>query len=148
MNSSAWPDEKIRTFALRYIRQHSQTESEWRFTCLDALSSRLARIVHLDEGEQPVVTCFIDGQRWCAMTTRRVFGVLQGTQFTCSPLDVRQWRWGDFKHSGDANVEVATLALAAGTHIRLPYETGRAAMAPIYYGRFWEVKFPVLEKLE
>ena len=130
MNTSDWPHEKIRPVALRYIREHSTGEPQWRFTTLDALPDRLARIVHLDGAEEPVVSCFVDGQRWCAMTTRRVFGVFQGSQFSCSPLDVRQWRWGDFKHAGRAEVEVATLALATGVHMRIPYETGPAAMAP------------------
>jgi hypothetical protein len=67
------------------------------------------------------------------MTTSRVFGIFHGSQFSCSPLDVRQWRWGDFKHGGRSEVEVATLALANGTHLRLPYETGSAAMGPIAY---------------
>ena len=139
-----WPHEKIRSVALRYIKESATKESEWRFTCLDALPERLGRVVRLEESERAIVSCFIDGQRWCAMTTSRVFGVLHGSQFSCSPLDVRQWRWGDFKHGGRSEAEVATLALANGTHLRIPYETGPAAMGPIYYERFWTVKYPVL----
>jgi hypothetical protein len=78
MSTSDWPHEKIRSAALHYIRKHSLTAAEWRFTCLDALPQRLARIV---------------------------------------------------KHSGRAEVEVATLALATGRHMRIPYETGSAAMS-------------------
>jgi len=147
MDTSDWPHEKIRSVALRYIREHAAKEAEWRFTRLDALPERLARIVHLDEPERAIVSCFIDGMNWHTMTTTRVFGVCRGTQFSCSPLDVRQWRWGDFKHGGQAESEVATLALANGTHVRIPYETGPAAVGPIYYERFWEVKYPALEKL-
>jgi hypothetical protein len=87
---------------------------------------------------------FVDAQRWYAMTTARVFGIYQGSKFNCSPLDVRQWRWGDFKHAGRSDVEVATLALANGTHTKVSYETGPAAMGPIYYERFWTIKYPVL----
>lgn len=148
MSDDDWPHERIRSVALQYIRKHTMKESEWRFTVLDALPPRLARIVHLDIDERPIVTCFIDAQRWYAMTTARVFGVLRGSQFNCSPLDVRQWRWGDFKHAGRSEVEVATLALANGTHTKISYETGPAAMGPIYYERFWTIKYPVLEKLE
>ncbi|MEJ0034616.1 MAG: hypothetical protein WDO68_00800 [Gammaproteobacteria bacterium] len=123
-------------------------EAAWRFTCLGALPERLARIARLDPGEHSVVSCFIDAQRWYVMTTARMFGLARGSQFSCSPLDVTQWRWGDFKHAGRPEVEVATLGLSGGTHLRISYETGAAAMAPIYYERFWTLKYPILEKLE
>ena len=148
MNTDDWPHEQIRSAALRYIKKHATGEPQWRFTVLDTLPQRLARIVHLGTGERPIVVCFVDAQRWYAMTTARVFGISRGSQFSCSPLDVRQWRWGDFKHAGRSEVEVATLALANGTHTRVSYETGPAAMGPIYYERFWTIKYPLLEKPE
>ena len=148
METDSWPHEQIHSVALRYIKSHTVKEPEWRFTVLDALAQRLARIVQLDTNERAIVTCFVDAQRWYAMTTARVFGIFQGTKFNCSPLDVRQWRWGDFKHAGRSEVEVATLALANGTHKKVSYETGPAAMGPIYYERFWTIKYPVLERLE
>jgi hypothetical protein len=49
---------------------------------------------------------------------------------------------------GRSEVETAILALNDGTHIRIPYETGYASMAPIYYERFWAIEYPVLDKLE
>ena len=116
-------------------------ESEWRFTGLDGLPERLGRIVRLEASERAIVTCFIDARRGYAMTTARVFGVLHGSRFDCSPLEVTQWRWGNFKHDDRSEVETATLALASGTHIRLAYETGPAAMGPIYYERFWRVEY-------
>jgi hypothetical protein len=145
---SDWPHDKIHTVALRYIRKHVAKESDWRFTHIDSLPERLSRIVRLHPNERCIVNCFIDAQRWYAMTTVRIFGVAQGSRFECSPLDVTQWRWGDFKHAGRSEVEIATLALADGTHLRVPYETGPASMAPIYYERFWTVEYPVLEKSE
>ena len=148
METDSWPHEQIRSVALQYIRNHTVKEPEWRFTVLDALAQRLARIVQLDTDERAIVTCFVDAQRWYAMTTARVFGIYQGSKFNCSPLDVRQWRWGDFKHAGRSEVEVATLALANGTHTKVSYETGPAAMGPIYYERFWTIKYPLLERLE
>ena len=57
MDTSDWPHEKIRSVALRYIREHAAKEAEWRFTRLDALPERLARIVHLDEPERAIVSC-------------------------------------------------------------------------------------------
>lgn len=147
MSSADWPHEKIHSAALRYISEHSLKQSEWRFTCLGALPERLVRIVPLDTREQPIVCCFVDAQRWYAMTTARIFGVLRGSRFDCAPLDITQWRWGDFKHAGRSEVETATLSLANGSHVRLAYETGPAAMAPIYYERFWKIKYPALDKL-
>ena len=145
---NAWPHDKIHSVALRYIRKHVTKETDWRFTRIDALPERLARIVRLDPDERPLVSCFIDAQRWYAMTTVRIFGVARGSQFDCSPLDVAQWRWGDFKHGGRSEVELATFAMSNGTHLRIPYETGPASMAPIYYEQFWTIKYPILEKLE
>jgi hypothetical protein len=148
MNAVDWPHEKIRTVALRYIKKHTTNHSQWRFTSLDALPERLVRIVPLDPQELPIVTCFIDAQRWYAMTTARIFGVFSGSRFNCNPLEVTQWRWADFKHAGRSEVETATFALSTGTHIRFAYETGPAAMAPIHYERFWTIKYPVLDKLD
>lgn len=146
--STEWPHEKVRSAALFYIRKHTAKETDWRFTLLDALPQRLGRIVHLNANERAIVTCFVNAQRWYAMTTARVFGIFDGSQFSCSPLDVTQWRWGDFKHAGRSEVEVATLSVANGTHIKVAYETGLAAMGPLYYERFWSIKYPVLEKLD
>ena len=140
--------DSVGSAALRYITKHIMKESEWRFTGLDALPERLIRIVHLNADERPIVTCFVDAQRFYAMTTARVFGIFRGSQFNCSPLEVRQWRWGNFKHAGRSEVGTATLALANGTPVKVPYETGPAAMGPIYYERFWTIKCPVLDKLE
>jgi len=141
---SHWPHEKIHSASLRYIREHVTMEAQWRFTRVGALPERLARIARLDPGEQSVVSCFIDAQRWYVMTTARMFGLASGTPFSCSPLDVTQWRWGDFKRGGRAEAEIATLCLSNGKHLRISYETGPAAMAPISYERFWIVEYPML----
>lgn len=57
MKTDDWPHEQIRSVALRYIRKHAMNEPEWRFTVLDALAQRLARMVQLSAAERPVVTC-------------------------------------------------------------------------------------------
>ncbi len=132
-----WPPERVHSICLASIRRHAMKEADWRFTRLDVLPERLGRIVQLDAGELSIVSCFIDAQRWYVMTTARIFGLASGARFSCSPLEVSQWRWGDFKGAGRAEVGVATLALANGTHLRVPYETGYASLAPIYYGQFW-----------
>lgn len=140
-----WPHEKIHTACLAYVRRHATREADWRFTRLDTLPERLGRIVQLDDGERSIVSCFIDAQRWYVMTTVRIFGLASGSRFSCSPLEVSQWRWGDFKHGGRAEAAIATFALKDGTHLRISYETGPAAMAPIHYEQFWTTKYPIPE---
>lgn len=141
---SDWPHDKIASHCLAYIRKHAMREPDWRFTRLGALPERLGRIAPLDAGELSIVSCFIDAQRWYVMTSARVFGLANGSRFSCSPLDVSQWRWGDFKHGGRAEAQIATLAFANGSHLRIAYETGDASTAPIHYARFWELEYPLL----
>jgi hypothetical protein len=130
-----WPHDEIYAAALAYIRKHAVDEPKWRFTRIDALSDALARIVRLDAGERVIVSCSLDAQRWFVMTTARVFGIVRGSQFSFSPLDVTRWRWGP---------EVATLAMTSGTHLRIPYETGPASAALTSYAKFWSHVYPTL----
>jgi hypothetical protein len=143
---NGWPHEKIHRECLAAIRKHAQSESAWRFTRLDVLPERLGRIAPLEPGEHSIVSCFIDAQRWYVMTTARIFGLASGSRFSCSPLEVSQWRWGDFKRGGRAEAQLVTLAFANGTHLRVAYETGPAAWAPIGYERFWATEYPSLQK--
>jgi len=145
---SDWPHDEIHRVALGYIRKDVPTGAQWRFTRLDALPERLARIAPLQPEERSIVSFFIDAQRWYVMTTARIFGLAQGSPFDCSPLDVAQWRWGDSKHASRSGVELATLAMKTGMHLRISYEAGPAAMAPIRYGEFWETQYPGLEALK
>jgi hypothetical protein len=75
-----------------------------------------------------------------------VLGAYQGEPFEVSPLAVQRWVWGDFKRSGQGEIEIARLELADGRAIDAAYETGSASMAPICYERFWRVKYPNLDK--
>ena len=143
-----WPHETIRSASLAYIRKHAIRESEWRFTRLDTLPERLGRVVQLEPGELSIVSCFIDAQRWYVMTSARIFGLAGGSRFSCAPLEVAQWRWGDFKHGGRTETAIATFALKDGTHLRISYEAGPAAMAPMSYGRFWTDRYAALEAPE
>jgi len=40
-----------------------------------------------------------------------------------------------------------TLRVNSRLRATLQYETGRASMAPIYYFRYWSIKYPILGKL-
>jgi hypothetical protein len=41
-------------------------------------------------------------------------------------------------------IELAEMQLIGGENITLAYEAGFAAIAPIYYERFWHTRFPAL----
>src|SRR5262245_58671284 len=110
---SDWPHEAIRAASLRYIRRHIQSLPEWRFTCLDSLHPKLSGSVEFTSGELPVVTCFIDWSRWYVISSARIVGRYRDSHFDVAPLTVEHWEWGDFKHHGRAEVEVAQLVLRA-----------------------------------
>lgn len=141
---SDWPHASIQSALLQYIRSHAMKQASWRFTQLEVVHDALARVVQLVPGELCVVSCFIDGQRWYLMTTSRVFGIYRGSRFEFSPLRVRKCTWGDFKREGPLQIDVAEMQLDDGTRVTLAYETGFAAIAPIYYERFWHTRFPTL----
>ena len=97
--------------------------------------------------ESSLVSCYVDPFNWYIMTTSRFFGNASGTQFRVSPVDVNDWSWGNFKHEGKAELETARIEINNGQSVSFVYETGNAAMAPIYYQRFWGIKYPILHKL-
>ncbi|MBL8264735.1 hypothetical protein [Steroidobacter sp.] len=143
---SEWPHASIRAALLQYIRSHAMKQPNWRCTQLEVLHDPLARVVQLEPDELCVVSCFIDGQRWYVMTTTRIFGIYRGSRFEFSPLQIRKCTWGDFKQEGVLQIEVAEMLLLDGQKITLAYEAGFAAIAPIYYERFWHTRYPSLER--
>lgn len=144
---SEWPHSVIHAAVLQYIRGHATKQSNWRFTQLEVLHDALARVIQLETGELCVVSCFIDAQRWYVMTTGRVFGIYRGSRFDFSPLQIRKCTWGDFKHEGRLEIEVAEVLLTTGHKITLAYEAGFASIAPIYYERFWHSRYPALDRV-
>lgn len=143
---SEWPHARIQAALLEYIRGHSMKQPNWRFTQLEALHEPLMRVLQLEPQELCVVSCFIDGQRWYLMTTTRVFGIYRGSRFEFSPLQIRKCTWGDFKQEGRVQIEVAEILLIGGRRIIFAYEAGFAAIAPIYYERFWHTRYATLER--
>jgi hypothetical protein len=137
----------IQAALLQFIRSHAMKQSNWRFTQLEVVHDALARVIQLAANELCVVSCFIDGQRWYVMTTTRVFGIYRGSRFEFSPLHIRKCTWGDFKQEGPLPIDVAEVQLIGGEKISLAYEAGFAAIAPIYYERFWHTRFPALERV-
>jgi len=142
----SWPNEKIASVALQYIRKHCMNEAEWQYTRLGSLHQELSCLAEFGAEELPVVSCFVHPACWYVLTSRRTFGI-NSTPFEVSPLDVERWDWGDFKHRGRSELEEVCIVLKDGNTITAIYEAGPASMAPIYYDRFWHFKYPVLDKL-
>jgi hypothetical protein len=145
---SDWPDDKIRSTALGYINKHSMDPASWRFTSVgDAYPEALAR-AGLVAGEAPLASFFLSDENWYLFSTRRILGSYSGQRVAVAVLDVLENRFGgDFKGRDGAQVEIMTLRLASGLEARLQYETGRPSMAPIYYFRYWKIKYPILNRL-
>ena len=119
----------------------------WRYTRLPEERLTLPRGVDLQAGELPIVTSFISDSSCYTLTSRRVLGQLGGQDVDVPSVEVLDASFGNFKGYWGAETEVMTL-ICGETSVRLEYETGRASMAPIYYFRFWKIKYPVLDKLQ
>ena len=85
---------------------------------------------------------------WFAMTSARLISYGFGSMFAVSPLEIESWKWGDFKTGLLPGIGTARLQMKNGTVSSLKYETGYASMAPIHYARFWDAKYPALDKLD
>lgn len=145
---SDWPDEKIRSTSLRYITKHLMDTSTWRATVVGAMHPELGLSVEMKPGESPIVSCFHSEASWYVLSTRRVLGACRGRAVDLAVLDVAKQSFGDFKGHGGSATEFMNLESANGQSAWLEYECGKASMAPIYYFRYWTIKYPVLNKLQ
>lgn len=140
-----WPDEKIRSTALWYIRKHSKDPTAWRWTRLGEPDPEVLAIVHLHAGELPVVSFFRSAASWYLFTTRRILGSHLGNAVEVGALEIAKDGFGNFKGHGGRETEVMTLQSYNGSEMSLEYETFTASMAPIYYMMYWKRKYPVLD---
>jgi len=145
---SDWPDAKIRSTALWYIGKHTMDPPTWQWTLVGAAHPEVLARVELEPCELPLVSFSVSNATWYLLTTRRVLGHHSGRRVRVGALDVLENNFGDFKGHGGAKLQVMTLRLAGGREAALQYETGRASMAPIYYFRYWTIKYPILDKLK
>ena len=143
-----WPDAKIRSTALWYIGKHLMDPPTWRYTLAgDAQPDVLGR-AELEPGELPLVSFLLSKTSWYLLTTRRVIGEYSARRVGVAVLDVLETRFGNFKGHGGAELELMALRLAGEQVAELQYETGLASMAPMYYFRYWKIKYPILDKLK
>ncbi|MEO5926505.1 MAG: hypothetical protein ABIR70_21990 [Bryobacteraceae bacterium] len=144
---SDWPDDKIRSTALRYITKHLMDISTWRATTVGVLHPGLGSSVELQPGESPIVSCFHSAASWYVLSTRRILATCKNQKVDAGVLEVTSQDFSDFKGHGGSASEVMNLKLAGGQIAYLEFETGKASMAPIYFFRYWEIKYPILGKL-
>ena len=142
-----WPDHKIRSTALFYIEKTLMDRSSWRWSLIGEAHEGLSERVEFQPGELPVVSFFLSELSWYLLSTRRIVGSYAGQKCDVAVLDVLEGRFPNFKGYGDKYTEVMTLHISDGRDVKLEYETGAASMAPIYYFRYWKIKFPILDKL-
>ena len=143
-----WPHAKIRSTALWFIGKHTMDPPAWKSTLVGAAHPEVLRLVNLEPGELPVVSFRFSESRWYLLTTRRVIGESSGDPVRVAALDVVEGHFSNPKGYRGTELEVMRLRLADGQEATLPFETGRASMAPIYYLRYWKFKYPILDKLK
>ncbi len=145
---SDWPDAKIRSTALWYIGKHTMDPPTWRYTRVGDVHPEVLSRAEVEPGELPLVSFFVSEASWYLLTTRRVVGSCSGQNVRVTAIDVLEDHFGNFKGFGGAKLQIMRLRLAHGEEPVLQYETGRASMAPIYYFRYWKIKYPILDKLK
>ncbi len=142
-----WPDEKIRNNASWYIQKHSTDPESWRYTHISRGHPEVRKRCGLQLGELVIVTSFISDASWYALTSRRIIGLYRGKLSDLQAVDVIEDKFRNFKGYRGVETEIMTLRRTGQPDTQLEYETGKASMAPMYYFRFWAIKYPVLDKL-
>ena len=121
---------------------------EWNSTKIDSVHPEIEKAANLNALELPIVSCYMGDSSWYTLTTERVIGTYLNDQIDENIQNIINKDFGHFKGNSDRKREIVLLQSGDGKNFRLEYETGNASMAPIYYFRFWEIKFPIIEKLK
>jgi hypothetical protein len=134
----------IRERCLRLIRKASMHEKRWEWTLLDQAHELVARQIALRDDEYPIVSFCAGADDWTLMTTYRMVAVVDAER---SEIERDAFNttddFGNFKQDLDSpRITPAKIKVRGNSHTFL-YESGYAAMAPIYYFRFWSLKWPV-----
>jgi len=132
----------IRERCLKVIRETSMHEDSWEMTLLDRCHDFTVSIFPLDEGEYPLIS-FLAGGDWTLYTTHRLIGEISGKRVEIDRTDFGSDDFGNFKQDLDSpQVTEASIRTKNGLQ-KFLYESGYASMAPIYYFRFWSIKWPI-----
>lgn len=133
----------IRERCLKLIHASSMHVNAWEMTLLDRCHDPIASTVQLDDDEYPLVSFFAGTGDWTLYTTHRLVGEASGKRAEVGRSEFGSTNFGDFKLDLDSpRVTEATIHTKHGTELFL-YESGYASMAPIYYFKFWSMKWPV-----
>lgn len=114
----------------------------WKMTLLDQCHDPIARQVVLEPGELPVISFFASDGNWTLYTTHRLLGEKAGVRTEIAAPDFKGVAFGDLKQGLGSPVVEAVMRCGEIRRVFL-YESGYASMAPIYYFRFWSLKWPV-----
>lgn len=117
-------------------------ESSWEMTILDGIHPAVEPFVQFDD-ELPIISFFDGAGDWTVYTTNRMIGEIDGLRTEIRRSDFGRCNFRDFKQDLDSpRVTVATISCGKRKS-QFYYESGYAAIAPIYYFRFWRIKWPV-----
>lgn len=112
-------------------------------TILDDIHPSIRPNVQLDEDEFPVASFFAGDGDWTLYTTNHLIGEIDGARTCTKRSDFGSCDFGDFKQDLDsACVKRATMSCLSN-RVHFLYESGYASMVPIYYFKFWSLKWPV-----
>lgn len=116
-------------------------EKQWEWTILDRVHEVLASEISLQHDEYSIVSYYAGADDWTLMTTHRMVGSVDAQRTEVGRDDFRTTDFGNFKQDLDSpRITRARIAVRGESHTFL-YESGYASMAPIYYFRFWSVKW-------
>lgn len=116
-------------------------EGSWEMTLLDRCHDPIASRLSLADDEYPIVSFFAGDGDWTIYTTHRLVGEVSGKRTEIERSDFGSTNFGNFKQDIDSpRVTEARVRCKNGIRLFL-YESGYASMAPIYYLRFWSLKW-------
>jgi len=145
-------DSRIQDIALQLVESSSMKVDEWKYTKIASLAGKLQGDFPLEKDELVICSFFCDPKNWYVFTTRRIDFVHNGLPSTIGPKTVTDTSFGNFKGYG-ANRQFSEKFLeeakivSDGKTYNLSFETGYASMAPINTIKFWQLKYPVIDKL-
>ena len=119
-----------------YVSEHCVRIDDWSYTLVGDCHPEL---LSKDIPGQPIVSFYVQDWCWFLLTTQRVAGFHRELDIAIEPRKVTKVSFGKFTNLGTSGIGEMTLQTDHGD-FRLAYETGNAAMATIYYFRFWLLK--------
>ncbi|WP_050030014.1 hypothetical protein [Verrucomicrobium sp. BvORR034] len=148
-------DMRIAWIAITHIRKATMHVERWESTTIGASRLHYPAQVDLQSGEIPIVTGIFSNEDWYIWTTRRLLSSFAGSMTQMPADEIAGGEFGNFKYgpSGEVSspliggLNVAALRSKSGAVLKMTYETGYAAMAPIYCLSYWLQKHPIMERL-